>query len=98
MAQTIPDPLFAGGGGLTDPLLPPSGDNTGDIGLDGTRWARIRGSEVETGDLVMTRITEDGTLVRWRGIEHAWGIEWVDETTGKRYAQRLTDLPLMENS
>ncbi len=82
MAQTVPDPLVSESG-IPDPLLPPGGDNTGQIGTDAVRWAEIRGVEVEAGDLSLRSL--DGSK-HWKLVEGDETIEAYNVKTGQRFA------------
>lgn len=67
----------------------PVTDNSGNMGTDSLRWARVRASEVVTGDLKMHSV--DG-LVKWTLKEEQDGIYMTNEVTGKRYKINMTEV------
>lgn len=86
MPQTIPTPL--GGTGTADPLVPPSGDDTGSIGQVANRWADVYASKTTTGDLDM--LARDGSA-HWSFVEKPDHIEVINRKTGQSYVLMLQE-------
>lgn len=84
MPQTFPPPPTAGG--TADPLVPPSGDNTGSIGAVGNRWADIYCVEAHVGDLNMR--APDGSA-HWRFVEKPDHIKVYNVKTGETFRLAL---------
>lgn len=63
----------------------PAADNVDDLGSSDLRFAHVYGREIIGGDYLMERTLPDGTLVRWRLIEHPNRIQARNEITSQDF-------------
>lgn len=68
-------------------LLRPLADNSGEIGNDWYRWARVRAVEVITGDLKLK-----GEKAEWIITEGKDGLYAINNNTGKKYRLKMEEV------